>query len=886
MTESKSFRDNLVYNTAMVLFSFSILAVETLFMHQLLIITNYLTATFVVAIAMFGIAVGSFLGFYLSRFNTFITMPIAALLYLASMPLSYNNIVKIGYYQYPYFLILPFMFAAIIVSMLFSRANSNKIYFADLVAATLGVIYPIFAVSALKSENALIALMFIPAVFIFIISFVFRNIFSKILMIAVSVVIFTGVFITLKDNLAVPTELGKTEFEQQILPKIKSGFDKQFMTSHYKLQGDKYILKGDEYDEKRAKYVLNDIGHWDNIDINYDIKVSKENPIHPRKQWASLVKYNYKFIFSEDDLMGKIDLFAANDDTIVFCTNALPLDSVDKSNGSLRDPRVPHMNNADIFIIGLSYDGIVKSAKRLPGSNVSGVEFSPIIMKIMMEKNKEGKFSKFGHYPYKGLDAYRAEGRYFLSSNKKFYDMITLMNLHYEYPAIASLAPEYLHTKEATKIFLNKLTDRGMIVYEEILETQRTRYAFYKLLNTLKQALIENGAKDPKKHIIVFSWDFWGPNGNFQTVMVKKTPFTDKELADFQRYYNLIDYTNSKGVKQFGCRLRLHPTKQTGHMFEKVFNANPPVLSMTDYPDSLFQKQFNKTFTEKLDSKDDQKFIESLYRYNSKFKKYYLNTNIIKGDTKERFLSILDKVDYPYEIDLTPTTDDKPFPFNVYKNKAEVKGFLNLVLKLAGLLFIPVILIVFFKYKAQRVKLIENTVFFGLLGFGFMLMEMVLMQKYQRFIGSPIYSTIVILGGLLFFSGLGSFFSRKFSKKKLVICIAIIPVLILFQAFFLTDLFNAFATFSFPAKLVISAILIFPLAFLMGMPFPHALEQIKKDISDEYATLMFGINGALGTLAVTSSLLLNVTYGMNTTMMIGFITYVAALGLFIIIKKK
>jgi len=885
MTESKSFKDNLVYNTAMVLFSFSILAVETIFMHQLLIITNYLTATFVIAMAMFGIAAGSFLGFYLSRFNTFITMPIAALLYLASMPLSYNNIVNIGYYQYPYFLILPFMFGAIIVSMLFSRTNSNKIYFADLGAAALGVIYPIFAVSALKSENALITLMFIPAIFIFILSFVFRNIFSKVLAIAVSVVIFAGVFITLKDNLAVPTELSKIEFEQQILPKIKSGFDKQFMKSHYTLKGDKYTLKGDEYDAKRAKYVLNDIGHWDNIDINFDIKVSKENPIHPRKQWASLTKYSYKFIFSEDDLMGKIDLFAANDDSIVFCTNAMPLDSVDKSNGSLRDPRVPHMKNADIFIIGLSYDGIVKSAKRLPGSRVSGVEFSPIIMRIMMEKNKEGKFSKFGHYPYKGLDAYRAEGRYFLSSNKKFYDMITLMNLHFEYPAIASLAPEYLHTKEATKTFLNKLTDRGMIVYEEILETQRTRYAFYKLLNTLKQSLIENGAKDPSKHIIVFSWDFWGPNGNFQTVMVKKTPFTEQELADFQRYYNIIDYTNSKGVKQFGCKLRMHPTKRTGHMFERVFNANPPIYSMTDYPDRLFKSKFNSTFTSKLDSAEDIKFVNSLYRYSSKYKRYYLKSNLIKGDTKERFISILDKVDYPYEIDLTPTTDNKPYPFNIYKNKAEIMGFLNVILILAGILFFPVLLIVFFKYKAHRVKLIENTVFFGLLGFGFMLIEIVLMQKYQRFIGSPIYSTIVILGGLLFFSGLGSFMSRKFSKKKLVICISIIPVLILFQAFFLTDIFNAFATFSFPAKLVITALLIFPLGFLMGMPFPHGLEQIKKDISDEYATLMFGINGALSTVAVTLSLFFNVKYGMHATMMIGFVTYIAALGLFIVIKK-
>jgi ABC-type dipeptide/oligopeptide/nickel transport system permease subunit len=166
-----------------------------------------------------------------------------------------------------------------------------------------------------------------------------------------------------------------------------------------------------------------------------------------------------------------------------------------------------------------------------------------------------------------------------------------------------------------------------------------------------------------------------------------------------------------------------------------------------------------------------------------------------------------------------------------------------------------------------------------------MLIEVVLMQKYQNFIGSPIYSTIVILGGLLFFSGLGSFFSRNFSKKILVICICVIPVLILFQAFFIGGIFDLLAKFSFHSKLIIASLLIFPLAFLMGIPFPHALEQIKKDVSNEYAALMYGVNGVFGTVAVSLSILLNVTYGMQFSLMLGFFTYLAAILLFIVIKE-
>lgn len=890
MTENRSLRDIIIYNVAMFLFSFSLMALETIFMHQLLIITNYLTATYVIAIAMIGIGIGGFVSFYLARIKGFAVMFVAALLFMASIPLSYYNIVRIGTFDYPYFLVLPFIFSSIIVSLLFARGNSNRVYFTNLAASAAGVIFPIFCVSSIKSENVLIVIMFVPAIFIFTLAFAFRNIFAKILAAAVSIPLIFGVGYIYKANMKLPLEFSKKEFEKKIIPMVKTRFDRDFMLSKYHLKGDKYLLSGSEYEKKRAKYILTDVGYnqsfdytsidyWKNLDINYKLKCDSENRLSERKAWCTqMAVHNWKLIFSEDDLMGKIDLFAVNDRNIFFCTNGIPLDTVDKSNGTLWDPRVPHIDNPKIFIIGLSYDGIVKSAKRLPGSKVSGVEFSPIIMKIMMEKNKEGYFSEFGHYPYKGLDAYEAEGRYFLSSNNEIYDMITLMNLHMEYPAIATLAPEYLHTVENTKMMLNKLSDKGMVVYEEIIETKRARFAFYKLLNTIKQAMTEMGIKDPNRHIIIYSWDFWGTWKQFQTVIIKKAPFTQKELATFAGYHNVI-------APKYGSEVFLHPERNTGHMFEKVFRAKKPIYSLTDYPDGLFRKEYNNEIISRIDKTEDKDFIENLYTYNSNYNRYYLKKRSMTSEKYKRLETILDDVNYPYEIDLSPTTDDKPYPFNIYKNKKEVTDVLDFILKIAGFMMAPVLLLAVAKYGSQRFRLLGHTVFFALLGFGFMLIEVVLMQKYQRFIGSPIYSTIVILGGLLFFSGLGSFLSRNFNKRLLVICISIIPFIILFQAFFIDDVFMLFAKFSFVMKLIIASLLIFPLAFLMGIPFPHALEQVKQDVSDEYATLMFGVNCILSTVAVSLSLLLNITYGMNTTLMIGFATYVAAILLFIVIKE-
>jgi len=904
MTEKKSLSQSIIFNLAMFVFSFSIMAIETLYVHKLLIITNYLTATFVISIAMISIAFGSFISFYLARFNSYIIMLVAALLYTATIPLSYYNIINIGYFQYPYLLILPFMFAAIIVSLLFSKANSYKIYFGNLTASALGVIFPIFAVNPYKSGDVMIMLMFFPAVFILVLAFGFRHILAKAATAVIAIVLIYGTSVILMNNLKLPEVLTKTEYEQQVIPEIKNTFDRQFMQKSYKKDGENYVYSGDKYGIQRSKYILHDIGHWRSYDLNYNINrtykpAEKEgstwlskllevttynhkvemSKVESRKTWYShMPGNNWKLIYSQDDLMGKIDFFNINDRTIIYCSNGIPLDTALQSNGTLWDPRVPHIDSPNIFIIGLSYDGLVKSAKRQPGSRVSGVEFSPVLMNLMTEEDGKGYFSRFANYPYKGIEAYEAEGRYFLTSNTEIYDMITLMNLHPEYPAMATLMPEYLHTVEATKLMLNKLSDKGMLVYEEILETPRARYAFYKFLNTVRATLEEMGVKNPDQHILIYSWDFWGPNQNFQTVLVKKSPFTQAELATFARYHNVI-------APRYGSGITLHPAIKTGHMFERVFNAPEPIYEMTEYPNRIRQAEFEEDMLPLIKNSEDAEFFKSLFTFSSQQKRYYIKRNMITDANKERVHSILDQIDFPYEVDLTPTRDNKPFPFNVYKNKKEVRVLLDVIVKLAGILFIPVILLTVFRYRSQGFKLPLHTVFFSLLGLGFMMVEIVLMQKYQRFIGSPVYSTIVILGGLLFFSGLGSYFSRNFRKRTLIACIAAIPLLILFQALFADAIFNGLAKYAFTTKLFISSAMIFPLAFLMGLPFPHALDQIKKDISDEYATLMFGINGALMTVAVVLTVFVNVTYGLNTSFAIGFATYAAALGLFVVIKK-
>jgi hypothetical protein len=66
------------------------------------------------------------------------------------------------------------------------------------------------------------------------------------------------------------------------------------------------------------------------------------------------------------------------------------------------------------------------------------------------------------------------------------------------------------------------------------------------------------------------------------------------------------------------------------------------------------------------------------------------------------------------------------------------------------------------------------------------------------------------------------------------------------------------------------------------------MEKIKKEISNEYATLMYAISGAAGTVATTLALFLNISYGFSFTFIIGMGAYLvgALLLLFILRGEK
>jgi len=687
-------QDKPLYAIAMSLYSFSIIALETLFFHVLLIVTNYLTATFIISIAMLGIAAGSILSFYLHKARESTVLSLFSIIFFLSIALSYYNITHIGTLKYPYFLVLPFLSGSVIISLIFSRANSNKTYFINLTASAMGVVFPIIFVPLLKSENCLVLLSIIPFLFLFFLSFRTKHFLPRLLFQIFIIGIVAALCFFIYHNQSTPDHIPAADFRTKILPAIRHTPSLKFMKKVFEYDektGD-YILKGDAYDAKRASYILRETG-YNNIylDLNYDVKCDASMRSMFNKSYCA----GESIVLSEDSLLGRIELMSRNTNYMHLAINSVLVDGIDNSIGSYFDPRVPHIDNARVFIVGLSADGIVKSAKRLKKASVSGIEINPIILRIMQE---DGQFSRFSKKPYSNLSVYKGEGRSFLESHETSWDIITLMNIHAEHGPNCTLAPEYFHTVEALKLMLTRLTDRGFLVFEEILMNDRSYFAYQKFVNTVLQALQESGSEDPFEHIIAYSWDFWSSANNFRTIMIKRVPFQEKELKRFDKYWKVLTNTN----RYPDAVLDLYPGKTIKTPLEN-FAKSKKRLSRSSYiPQSIRSNVFEQKLIRKLGTEDSD-FLKQVYKYYDYSCRFYRTK--INQEQKQRLQSILKKVNWPLKLDLSPVRDDKPFPFNIYQDKQEIKELMRIIFILTSLLFLPLLFLILKKFKSHGFRL-------------------------------------------------------------------------------------------------------------------------------------------------------------------------------------
>lgn len=481
--------------------------------------------------------------------------------------------------------------------------------------------------------------------------------------------------------------------------------------------------------------------------------------------------------------------------------------------------------DAKVGVIGVGGGRDVLSALSFNQKEIWGIEINDKIIKAVTEVYKDYT------YPIAEMDNVHIvidEARSFFERHDMKFDIIQA-SLIDSWAATTSgafvLTENSLYTVDAWKTFYNRLSDNGAITMSRWYYEKRPG-ELLRLVNLAYEMLLEVGVKDPSKHILLSTVNFFTAEGvvfndfGTGTIVVSKKPLKN----------NIIDRFMSIN-EQYG--------------FNSVLAAG---------------KEKPSQFTKLVSKKHREKFISE----------YMLDISA-PTDDNPFFFNMLK----PGAL-LSDNNIENEGPLST--NLMAVKNLLFLLGIVILLSIFLIIVPILSKLKTGSKKSLFNSysLYFVSIGTGFMLIEISLIQKFAIFLGHPTYSILVVLFTVLFFSGLGSFLSsrvkEKFGVQGLFSALLIIGLILgTVNMFFLPS----FSSWGITTRIIYSFITMAMIGTMLGMPFPTGFSMIPKE-KKELAPWLWGVNGAASVVSSVLAVVISIFYGISATFFTGIFFYVLA----------
>ena len=237
---------------------------------------------------------------------------------------------------------------------------------------------------------------------------------------------------------------------------------------------------------------------------------------------------------------------------------------------------------------------------------------------------------------------------------------------------------------------------------------------------------------------------------------------------------------------------------------------------------------------------------------------------------------------------LSPTDDDQPYFFNLDYG---IPPAIQSALVLAALLALALLGLGLYTgattHQAGDRHWWTIIVYAVLIGLGFMLVEVPLIQRFQILLGEPILSLAAVLATLLLSGGLGSLISQRWSSANLPTRVAVVGVWIavvtVIYWFALPGLVNSLLETAFAVRLLAIIGLTALLGFPMGIPFPSIMrlagEERQGEAPGHTIALLWAINGAFSVLGSTGAMVISMLWGFKWALLAGALAYLLLAGL-------
>jgi hypothetical protein len=421
--------------------------------------------------------------------------------------------------------------------------------------------------------------------------------------------------------------------------------------------------------------------------------------------------------------------------------------------------------------------------------------------------------------------------RSYLRRSQESYDVIVLSLANTYHPVRSgaySLAEDYRYTVECFQDAIKRLAPGGILVVTRWLQNppSESLRAF-----ALAVEAVERSGGEPRAQIVALR------GYNTATLLVSNQPFSEAQLSAIREWaaQRAFDLVHAPGMQpEEANRYNVLPEPLYYQAFSELLNAQP------------------------------------------------------RRDFYAR---------YPFEV--SPPSDDRPF-FGHYFKWSQSRQILAefgktwqpfggagyfVVLALLLLAILTASLVILLPVAVGRTRRLKAPlsadepeyprskqalpylVYFALIGFGFLLAEIPLIQRFILFLGYPAYAMSAVLFTLLLFSGLGSQFS---ARLPLCVALGLLALLLVLGPPALPLVFQQALGAPTWARLGLTTLLLAPLGFLMGVPFPGGIRwMLGKPGRAALVPWIWAINGAASVVAAVLAALLALSFGFSWVLWIG-----------------
>lgn len=159
-----------------------------------------------------------------------------------------------------------------------------------------------------------------------------------------------------------------------------------------------------------------------------------------------------------------------------------------------------------------------------------------------------------------------------------------------------------------------------------------------------------------------------------------------------------------------------------------------------------------------------------------------------------------------------------------------------------------------------RSALVWTLAHFTAIGLGFLLIEMLHIQRLTRFLGDPIYATSAVLTAILVFSGVGSYAQGRLPagvgpRRRIRAAGLIVAVLAVLYYLGLDPALDAAVGAGEPLRFLVALVVLFPISFMLGWLMPAGLEAAGR-ASGDLVPLAWAVNGVASVAATPLSVMI------------------------------